>query len=66
MGFDWASATAGLHQLVARFGERIPYIGLALAVFVVFYAVCTTVTWWCYLRSRVLVTRVPSLAHAGV
>lgn len=38
----------------------------ALAGFVAFYAVCTSVTWWCYLRRRVLVGRVPSLAHAGV
>jgi NNP family nitrate/nitrite transporter-like MFS transporter len=46
--------------------ERTGGIEAALVGFVVFYAVCTTVTWWCYLRRRVLVTSLPSLAHAGV
>jgi NNP family nitrate/nitrite transporter-like MFS transporter len=46
--------------------ERTGGIEAALIGFVAFYAVCTAVTWWCYLRSRVLVARVPSLAHAGV
>ncbi|HLN78432.1 MAG TPA: MFS transporter [Nocardioidaceae bacterium] len=41
-------------------------IEAALYGFVVFYAVCAGLTWWCYLRSRVLVTRLPSLAHAQV
>lgn len=56
--------------LVPRsFGLSIESTGgieAALTGFVVFYAVCTSVTWWCYLRRRVLVARVPSLAHAGV
>jgi NNP family nitrate/nitrite transporter-like MFS transporter len=56
--------------LVPRsFGLSVAHTGgieAALVGFVAFYALCTTVTWWCYLRSRVLVTRVPSLAHAGV
>jgi NNP family nitrate/nitrite transporter-like MFS transporter len=56
--------------LVPRsFGLSVAHTGgieAALVGFVVFYAVCTSVTWWCYLRSRVLVSRVPSLAHAGV
>jgi MFS transporter, NNP family, nitrate/nitrite transporter len=41
-------------------------IGAALLGFVAFYAVCFAVTWWCYLRRTVLVSRVPSLAHANV
>jgi NNP family nitrate/nitrite transporter-like MFS transporter len=41
-------------------------IGAALLGFVVFYAVCFSVTWWCYLRRTVLVTQLPSLAHANV
>jgi NNP family nitrate/nitrite transporter-like MFS transporter len=56
--------------LVPRsFGLSVAHTGgieAALVGFVAFYALCTAVTWWCYLRSRVLVTRVPSLAHAGV
>lgn len=41
-------------------------IEAALFGFVGFYVVCTTLTWWCYLRRRVLVGRIPSLAHARV
>ncbi len=41
-------------------------IEAALYGFVVFYAACSLVTWWCYLRSRVLVRQVPSLAAARV
>jgi NNP family nitrate/nitrite transporter-like MFS transporter len=41
-------------------------IGAALVGFVAFYAVCFAVTWWCYLRRTVFVSRVPSLAHANV
>jgi len=41
-------------------------IGAALLGFVIFYALCFSVTWWCYLRRTVLVSRVPSLAHANV
>ncbi|MBP2476552.1 NNP family nitrate/nitrite transporter-like MFS transporter [Crossiella equi] len=38
----------------------------ALVAFLACYALCLAVTWWCYLRRRVLVVRLPSLAHAGV
>jgi NNP family nitrate/nitrite transporter-like MFS transporter len=38
----------------------------AFIVFVAFYAVCLVTTWWFYLRRRVLVRLVPSLATAGV
>ncbi|HEY8821388.1 MAG TPA: MFS transporter, partial [Dermatophilaceae bacterium] len=41
-------------------------IEAALVGFVAFYAVCFAVTWWCYLRRTVMVSRVPSLAHANV
>jgi len=41
-------------------------IGAALVGFVVFYVICFSATWWCYLRRSVLVSRVPSLAHANV
>jgi MFS transporter, NNP family, nitrate/nitrite transporter len=41
-------------------------IGAALVGFVAFYALCLGLTWWCYLRRTVLVSRVPSLAHANI
>jgi NNP family nitrate/nitrite transporter-like MFS transporter len=41
-------------------------IGAALVGFVAFYVVCFGVTWWCYLRRTVLVSRVPSLAYANI
>ncbi|MFC7247485.1 MFS transporter [Catellatospora aurea] len=41
-------------------------IGTAFGWFAVMYGTCLAVTWWCYLRRRVLVTQAPSLAHAGV
>jgi small conductance mechanosensitive channel len=37
MHFDLAEATAGLHTLIAHFNERLPYLALAFAVFIVFY-----------------------------
>jgi NNP family nitrate/nitrite transporter-like MFS transporter len=38
----------------------------ALATFLAAYVALAGVTWFCYLRRRALVGRVPSLAHAGV
>ena len=38
----------------------------ALWSFLVAYVVLAGVTWFCYLRKAVLVSRVPSLAYAGV
>ncbi|MGZ4469196.1 MAG: MFS transporter, partial [Nocardioidaceae bacterium] len=56
--------------LVPRsFGISVAHTGgiaAALYGFVVFYAVCMGLTWFCYLRRRVLTARVPSLAHARV
>ena len=46
--------------------ERTGGIEAAMVGFIGFYVLCTAVTWWCYLRSRVLTQRVPSLAHARV
>ena len=46
--------------------ERTGGIEAALVGFIGFSVLCTAVTWWCYLRSRVLTQRVPSLAHARV
>ncbi|HET8684352.1 MAG TPA: MFS transporter [Micromonosporaceae bacterium] len=41
-------------------------IAAAFVAFLVVYALCLGVTWWCYLRRRVLTQQVPSLAHATV
>jgi NNP family nitrate/nitrite transporter-like MFS transporter len=41
-------------------------IGTAFTWFTVMYIACLVVTWWCYLRRRVLVSRIASLAHATV
>ena len=38
----------------------------ALWVFLAAYAVFAFLTWFCYLRRSFAVTRVASLAHAGV
>jgi small conductance mechanosensitive channel len=37
MNFDVAQATAGLHALIANFSQRLPYMAIALIVFVAFY-----------------------------
>jgi MFS transporter, NNP family, nitrate/nitrite transporter len=41
-------------------------IGTAFTWFAVLYAACLAVTWWCYLRRRLLVSVAPSLAHASI
>lgn len=41
MNFDFAQATSGLHALVAQFMQRLPYLALALFVFLVFYVAGT-------------------------
>jgi NNP family nitrate/nitrite transporter-like MFS transporter len=41
-------------------------IGTAFTWFAVMYGVCLAVTWWFYLRRRVLMAQAPSLAHASV
>ena len=37
MSFDVAQATAGLHALIANLSQRLPYMAVALIVFIVFY-----------------------------
>jgi small-conductance mechanosensitive channel len=37
MNFDVSQATAGLHALTAQFMQRLPYVAIALFVFIVFY-----------------------------
>jgi small-conductance mechanosensitive channel len=37
MNFDFGEATQGVHQLASTFTERLPYMAIAVAVFVIFY-----------------------------
>jgi small conductance mechanosensitive channel len=37
MNFSVAQATAGLHALIANFSQRLPYMAVALLVFILFY-----------------------------
>lgn len=37
MNFDLSQATAGLHALIEHFTQRLPYMAIALFVFIVFY-----------------------------
>ncbi|MBA3351337.1 MAG: mechanosensitive ion channel family protein [Blastocatellia bacterium] len=37
MGFDLSKALKGVHEMAGNFAERLPYIILALLVFVIFY-----------------------------
>jgi len=41
-------------------------IAAAFLAFLAVYALCLGITWWCYLRRRVLTKQVPSLAYATV
>ncbi len=69
LGVISAVGAYGGFLIPRSFGISIANTGgieAALYGFVVFYATCACLTWFCYLRSRVLVARVPSLAHAQV
>ena len=37
MNFDFGQATQGVHQLAASFTERLPYLAIAVGVFIIFY-----------------------------
>ena len=69
LGVITAVGAYGGFLIPRSFGISISNTGgieAALLAFVGFYLVCAGVTWFCYVRSRVLVTSVPSLAHANV
>ncbi len=53
VGFGWSVARTG-------------HVTAALSAFLACYAGCLALTWWCYLRRRVLVARRPSLAYARI
>lgn len=69
LGVISAVGAYGGFLIPRSFGVSIANTGgieAALLVFVGFYLTCAALTWWCYLRSRVLTVRMPSLAHAEV
>jgi NNP family nitrate/nitrite transporter-like MFS transporter len=69
LGVISAIGAYGGFLIPRSFGISITNTGgieAALYGFIGFYAVCAALTWWCYLRQRVLVQQLPSLAHAQV
>ena len=67
LGFVGAiGALGGAFFPVAFKLAGVDAVSLAFYGFLGFYALCAGLTWWCYLRRSLLVTRVPSLAHAAV
>lgn len=69
IGFSSAMGAFGGFLIPRTFATSISATGsivTALSCFLGAYAVMVAVTWWYYLRRRVLVTRVPSLAYANV
>lgn len=69
LGFAGAVGAFGGFLIARGFGTSISQtggVGFALACFAAFYGLCLSLTWWYYLRQRVLVARAPSLAMAQV
>ncbi|WP_437627464.1 MFS transporter [Sorangium sp. So ce1151] len=67
LGFTSAIGALGGFFIPRSFGASIKATGgatTALSYFFVFYVTCMALTWWCYLRTRFLVNRIPSLAEA--
>ncbi|MGK3983337.1 MFS transporter [Sorangium sp. So ce136] len=67
LGFTSAIGALGGFFIPRSFGASIKATGgatTALTYFFVFYVTCMALTWWCYLRTRFLVHRIPSLAEA--
>jgi NNP family nitrate/nitrite transporter-like MFS transporter len=69
LGIAGAIGALGGFYLPRAIGDSLKATGsisTAFSVFFGLYAACLAVTWWCYLRRRVLADRVPSLAAASV
>ena len=69
LGFASAVGACGGYLIPRGFGASIAATGgphLALEIFLAFYATCTALTWWHYLRKSFLIRRVPSLVHSRV
>jgi NNP family nitrate/nitrite transporter-like MFS transporter len=69
LGFAGAIGAFGGFLIARGFGTSITQtggVGFALACFAGFYGLCLMLTWWFYLRQRVLAARAPSLVMAQV
>ncbi len=69
LGFIGAVGACGGYLIPSGFGKSIALTGgpqLALVIYLAFYAVCLTLTWWFYLRRGPVASSAPSLAEARV
>jgi NNP family nitrate/nitrite transporter-like MFS transporter len=69
LGFIGAVGACGGYLIPRGFGASIAATGgphLAFEVYLAFYATCLALTWWFYLRKRILVPGVAHLAQARV
>jgi NNP family nitrate/nitrite transporter-like MFS transporter len=67
LGFTSAIGALGGYLIPRSFGRSIEATGSANAAFwgfVLFYASCVGLTWWCYMRRSFLVSRVPTIEGA--
>jgi NNP family nitrate/nitrite transporter-like MFS transporter len=67
LGLTSAIGALGGFFIPRSFGASIKATGgatTALVYFFFFYVTCMGLTWWCYMRTRFLVNRIPSLAEA--
>jgi NNP family nitrate/nitrite transporter-like MFS transporter len=67
LGFTSAVGALGGYLIPRSFGKSIEATGSANAAFwgfVLFYASCVGLTWWCYMRRTFLVSRVPTIEGA--
>lgn len=69
LGFVSAIAAYGSFVIPQAFNASIANTGsaaTALFGFVLFYATCVGVTWWCFMRRASTVAAIPALAEASV
>jgi MFS transporter, NNP family, nitrate/nitrite transporter len=69
LGFIGAIGACGGYLIPRGFGASIASTGgprLALEIFLAFYVTCLALTWWFYLRKRVISADVANLAAARV
>ena len=67
VGFIGAIGAVGGYFIPSGFGKSIAATGgpqTALVVYLAFYAICLTMTWWFYLRRNPQTAGAPSLAEA--
>jgi NNP family nitrate/nitrite transporter-like MFS transporter len=69
LGFIGAIGACGGYLIPSGFGKSIAVTGgpqLALVIYLAFYAVCLSLTWWYYLRRSPVASSATSLAEARV